>query len=184
LTLSSEGHTDPLDPSDFERLERDHPEGLSAQAIVEFFESRGVPLAEATFRKYVQLGLLPRSRRVGRKGKHRGSHGLYPPGTARAVGTIKDLMAAGKTLEEIRRELGFRSAVQQIERAIDEVHGGLQKDLRQFEVPAGKEKRLRTQLASAHKGAREAVRKLGGVANEIAAEGRPKGTDGPEEDEE
>ena len=39
---------------------------------------RGEPLSEATFRKYVQLGLLPRSVRVGRKGKHRGSQGLYP----------------------------------------------------------------------------------------------------------
>ena len=32
--------------------------------------------SEATLRKYVQLGLLPRSVRVGRKGKHQGSQGI------------------------------------------------------------------------------------------------------------
>jgi DNA-binding transcriptional MerR regulator len=173
---------EPPASSEFDRLERDHPEGLSAQSIVEFFESRGVPLAEATFRKYVQLGLLPRSRRVGRKGKHRGSHGLYPPATARAVGTIKELMAAGKTLEEIQREVGHRSAVAQIERALDEVRDQLARDLGALAFPAGRERALRSQLQGAHRGAREAVRKLGGIANEIAAEGRPKADDGSEEE--
>ena len=51
--------------------------GIGAQ-IVEAFTDAGVRLSEATFRKWVQLGLLPRSRRVGRKGKHQGSLGLYP----------------------------------------------------------------------------------------------------------
>ena len=34
---------------------------------MEIFRPKGVRLSEATFRKYVQAGLLPRSRRVGRK---------------------------------------------------------------------------------------------------------------------
>src|SRR5207244_8115785 len=59
-------------------LELEYPQGISAAQIVDFFVPRGVKLAQATFRKYVQLGLLPRSRRVGEKGKHRGSRGLYP----------------------------------------------------------------------------------------------------------
>src|SRR5205814_1472585 len=61
---------------EYDALEQQYAQGISAAQIVEFFAPRGVKLAQATFRKYVQLGLLPRSRRVGEKGKHRGSHGL------------------------------------------------------------------------------------------------------------
>jgi len=85
------------------RLERVHPDGLSAAAVVELLRQRGVDLAEATFRKYVQLGLLPRSRRVGRKGKHRGSHGLYPVACVARLAEIRMLMTSGLTLEEIQR---------------------------------------------------------------------------------
>ncbi len=88
---------------ELKRLERTHPDGLSAAAVVELFRQRGFDLAEATFRKYVQLGLLPRSRRVGRKGKHRGSHGLYPVSCLARLGEIRGLMDSGLTLEDIQR---------------------------------------------------------------------------------
>nr|AAD42855.1 unknown [Myxococcus xanthus DZF1] len=58
--------------------------GLPARAILKIFRPRGGGLSEATLRKYVQAGLLPRSRRVGRKGKHQGSVGLYPEEAVRA----------------------------------------------------------------------------------------------------
>ncbi|MGB5414867.1 MAG: hypothetical protein WBN01_09515, partial [Polyangiales bacterium] len=45
-------------------IEGAHVEGMSVQQIVETFTARGSRLTEATFRKYVQLGLLPRSVRV------------------------------------------------------------------------------------------------------------------------
>lgn len=85
------------------RLEQEHPDGLSVQAVLEKLRERGITLAEATFRKYVQLGLLPRSRRVGRKGKHRGSHGLYPSGVVGRIAEIRRLMDGGLTLEDIQR---------------------------------------------------------------------------------
>lgn len=84
-------------------LEEAHPDGLQASAVVELLQDRGVHISEATFRKYVQLGLLPRSRRVGRKGKHRGSHGLYPVDCVSRIVEIKALMESGLTLEEIQR---------------------------------------------------------------------------------
>src|SRR5438270_4793057 len=68
-----------------DQLELTYPQGISASQIVDFFAPRGVKLAQATFRKYVQLGLLPRSRRVGEKGKHRGSRGLYPASAIRRI---------------------------------------------------------------------------------------------------
>jgi hypothetical protein len=90
-----------------EALEREHAEGLSTQQVVELFAFRGTALSEATFRKYVQLGLLPRSVRVGRKGKHRGSQGLYPPTVVRQIESIRRLMGQGYTISEIQQEFFF-----------------------------------------------------------------------------
>ena len=77
------------------------------QQIVDTFVEKGERLTEATFRKYVQLGLLPRSRRVGRKGKHRGSQGLYPATAIRQLVHLRQLMGLGFTIEEIQREFLF-----------------------------------------------------------------------------
>jgi len=88
-------------------LEAAHTEGLSTQQVVELFGRKGEPLSEATFRKYVQLGLLPRSVRVGRKGKHRGSQGLYPATIVRQIELVRRLMAQGHTIQDIQREFLF-----------------------------------------------------------------------------
>src|SRR5436305_11245771 len=100
-------------------IERRNPEGLSAAQIVETFRARGIKLSEATFRKYVQQGLLPRSRRVGRKGKHQGSMGLYPATTVRRVNEIKRMMGESYTIEEIQRSfLRFTGEIEAVERGI------------------------------------------------------------------
>src|SRR5688572_32216640 len=65
-----------LQDREIDEIERSWPDGLTSRQIVDVFETRGIRFSEATLRKYVQLGLLPRSVRVGRKGKHRGSCGL------------------------------------------------------------------------------------------------------------
>lgn len=86
-------------------LEARYPDGLTTQDVVELFAARGDKLSEATFRKYVQLGLLPRSVRVGRKGKHRGSEGRYPVAVIRQIDAVRALMAQGYTIQDIQREL-------------------------------------------------------------------------------
>lgn len=91
-----------LDSTEIARVEREQAAGISSREVVRLFESKGARLSAATFRKYVQSGLLPRSRRVGRKGKHAGSTGLYPVAVVRRIDLIKRMMAAGLTLEEIR----------------------------------------------------------------------------------
>jgi hypothetical protein len=88
-------------------IESANPSGLSSGDIVDFFASRGMRFSEATFRKYVQLGLLPRSRRVGSKGKHKGSKGIYPTSTIRQIVEIKKMMALDYTIEEICRYCAF-----------------------------------------------------------------------------
>jgi len=96
-----------LTEEELEAIERENPDGLSSAAIVDAFASRGIKFSEASFRKYVQLGLLPRSRRVGTKGKHKGSRGIYPAGTVRQINEIKRLMNLDFTIEDIRQQFAF-----------------------------------------------------------------------------
>jgi DNA-binding transcriptional MerR regulator len=112
--------------ADLEEIEARFPEGMSVQQVVDAFTARGVRLTEATFRKYVQLGLLPRSVRVGRKGKHRGSQGLYPASAIRQIEHVRRLMGQGFTMEEILREFLFvRGDVEALERQLERVYSAL-----------------------------------------------------------
>jgi DNA-binding transcriptional MerR regulator len=116
-----------LQPDELERIERDHARGLSARVIVDIFRPKGVRLSEATFRKYVQAGLLPRSRRVGQKGKHRGSQGVYPVDAVRRINAIKRMMAEGYTLEDIKRSfVFFKGHIDQAERELQQVFEGFE----------------------------------------------------------
>ena len=108
-------------------MERDHPKGMTVQEIVEAFAERGERLSEATFRKYVQLGLLPRSVRMGRKGKHRGSQGFYPATTVRQLDHIRRLMAQGFTIEEIQKEFLFvRGDIEALSRQIERIYAAME----------------------------------------------------------
>jgi DNA-binding transcriptional MerR regulator len=106
---------------ELEEIERRWSEGIPSQEVISLFQARGVKLSEATFRKYIQLGLLPTSRRVGRKGKHRGSRGLYPVSVVRRINVIKRMMAEDLTLEEIRDS--FFSVQNQLEKAGEAMDG-------------------------------------------------------------
>jgi hypothetical protein len=105
-----------IDAETLTQLEKAHGAGLSSAEILDVFARYDVQLSEATLRKYVQLGLLPRSVRVGRKGKHQGSQGIYPVGVVRQILRIKQMMAESYTIEQIQREFLFiRSEVEQLE---------------------------------------------------------------------
>jgi hypothetical protein len=111
-----------LNESELAEIEARYPDGLSTQEIVEFFAARGERLSEATFRKYVQQGLLPRSVRVGRKGKHRGSQGRYPASVVRQIEAVRALMAQGYTIQDIQREfLCVRSDIDALSRLVSQV---------------------------------------------------------------
>src|SRR5246127_912454 len=96
-----------LEDRELDEIERAWPDGMTSRQIVDVFETRGIRFSEATLRKYVQLGLLPRSVRVGRKGKHRGSCGLYPANVVRQIVRIKEMMADDLTIEQIQKEFLF-----------------------------------------------------------------------------
>ena len=119
-----------LGPEEIERVELEHANGVTARYVVQLFSSRRVRFSEATFRKYVQAGLLPRSRRVGHKGKHRGSTGLYPVAVVRRVNAIKKMMKEGMTLEDIRRSfVYFKNHIDQVDQTLDEVFDGFEQQL-------------------------------------------------------
>ncbi len=119
-----DGHRAGWSEEDLKAIEQVYPQGMTVQQIVDEFRARGERLTEATFRKYVQLGLLPRSVRVGRKGKHRGSQGLYPTGAVRQLVRIRALMAEGVTIEEIRSELLFlQGELDELRRHIERIEG-------------------------------------------------------------
>ena len=111
-----------IDESTLLRIERQHPEGITSAQILQIFAGQGIAMSEATLRKYVQLGLLPRSVRVGRKGKHRGSQGMYPTLVVRQILHIKRMMAESITIEQMQREFLFmRGDLQQLDQALDRV---------------------------------------------------------------
>jgi DNA-binding transcriptional MerR regulator len=155
-----------------DRVEREHAQGISSGDILELFASHGVKFSEATLRKYVQLGLLPRSVRVGRKGKHQGSQGMYPATVVRQIQRIKEMMAQDYTIEEIQREFLFvRGDIEELERTLSKVFDALR--------DAAKERRSETSsraiaydLASAETLARELLAKLSQLEDRLMAQAR------------
>jgi hypothetical protein len=108
-----------LDEKTLTTLEKANPTGLTSAEILDVFARHGIQLSEATLRKHVQLGLLPRSVRVGKKGKHQGSQGMYPVNVVRQILTIKKMMAADYTIERIQREFLFiRNDLEQLGRTL------------------------------------------------------------------
>lgn len=161
---------DILKPDELARIETQHSAGLPARAILEIFRPHGVALSEATFRKYVQVGLLPRSRRVGRKGKHRGSQGLYPVEAVRRINVIKKMMAEGMTLEDIKRSfVFFKNHTDQIERGFAEVLDGLELTLEERNFGAERRAELLGELAQLRGRAREVMRDLSRLGSAITA---------------
>lgn len=159
-----------LGPDELRRIERELGGGVSSRRVVELFQERGVRFSEATFRKYVQAGLLPRSRRVGHKGKHRGSTGVYPPGVVRRINAIKAMMAEGMTLEDIRGSfLSLRGELDDLEETVERIVAGLTRALSGTAGPAAERARLRTELRRSRDEAKRLTRALERLGSRIAA---------------
>jgi DNA-binding transcriptional MerR regulator len=154
-----------LDPAEIEQLERESAAGITSRDVVRLFERKGARLSAATFRKYVQAGLLPRSRRVGRKGKHAGSTGLYPVSVVRRIALIKRMMAAGLTLEEIRESYAvLRHRIQDLDAAF----GELAADLAARAEAHPRRSDAERELEGAERAARSALERLERAAGVLA----------------
>jgi DNA-binding transcriptional MerR regulator len=177
---SSAGGQPPRDESggalfsddELREVEQRHADGITAVQIVELFADRGLRFSEATFRKYVQLGLVPRSRRVGRKGKHRGSLGVYPAKAVRRINAIKRLMAEGLTIEEIQEQLlRFADLIETLEENVGELFGRLDAELAAPRFDSKVRKSLSRDVADARRTADELLRRLDDLSQKVT---RPK----------
>lgn len=109
-----------LSETELKRIESKYSEGIASAAVVKIFVAKGERFSEATLRKYVQLGLLPTSRRVGIRGRHRGSSGLYPAITVRLANEIKKALEHGASLDEVRMgTIGLAGELQQLRHATE-----------------------------------------------------------------
>jgi hypothetical protein len=139
-----------LDEAVLTEIEQQSPAGLTAAQIIEAFVHHGIHLSEATFRKYVQLGLLGRSRRIGRKGKHQGSLGVYPATTVRRVNAIKQMMAAHYTIEDIQRSfLRFTEEIEALQRSMAQLLDGFAAELTAGQFPAERRRALSREIDAA-----------------------------------
>jgi hypothetical protein len=162
-----------LDDAEIDEIERASPNGLTSRQIVDVFETRGIRFSEATLRKYVQLGLLPRSVRVGRKGKHRGSCGLYPAAVIRRVNTVKGMMAEDRTIEEIQRSFArFKDDIDSVQKELRELIAGFE---REAKAPQGRpddedsRRAIENEIIEAKKAAAELVRRISSLERSISA---------------
>jgi hypothetical protein len=153
-------------------IERSWPQGLTSRQIVDLFEQRGIRFSEATLRKYVQLGLLPRSVRVGRKGKHRGSCGLYPANVIRRVNLVKGMMAEDQTIEDIQRSFArFKDEIDGIEKGLRDLMSSFERQAKGPSSTLGPEGRreLEREITEARRAAGELVRRITGLEERLTA---------------
>ncbi len=149
-------------------IETAFPDGLTAVQVVDAFTSRNIKFSEASFRKYVQQGLLPRSKRVGRKGKHKGSLGVYPPKTVRRINFVRQLMADGYTIEQIQGQfLLYTDLVEGVAENLGELCARLLRDGEKLDGPTRRE--LTKDLTEARKEGERLVEKLDELARRVAA---------------
>jgi len=143
---------------------------LTSRQIVDLFETRGIRFSEATLRKYVQLGLLPRSVRVGRKGKHRGSCGLYPANVVRRVNLVKGMMAEDLTIEEIQRSFArFKDEIDSIEKGVRALIAGFEREAKGPALDAERRRGLEVEINDAKRAAGELVRRITGLEVRLSA---------------
>ncbi|MEQ9496816.1 MAG: MerR family transcriptional regulator [Deltaproteobacteria bacterium] len=151
-------------------IERVNADGLSSQQILEVFRGAGAKLSEATLRKYVQLGLLPRSRRVGQKGKHRGSRGIYPVEVVRRVDEIRRAMKDGATLEDLAKAAqATRAKLSHARVSLEEAVDAAEQDLGARELDRTSRSKLKSQLKKLEKDAKDWLKALDRLTTEIQA---------------
>ena len=133
-----------------QRLEQQHPDGMTAQEVVSILVGAWMRFSEATFRKYVQTGLLPRSRRVRAFRRRGGSQGLYPVSVIRRVLEIKRLLADDFTMDEIRQKfLCATSEIDELEESLGRVFDRLEAAIDERERAGEKVAGFRKELSAA-----------------------------------
>lgn len=157
-----------LSEQDLITIEKANADGLTSAQIIQIFQRRGIRFSEATFRKYVQLGLLPRCIRVGSKGKHRGSHGLYPSTTVRRINSIKGLMRESYTIEEIQRSFSnYKQQIDDIEAALEELFKGFLREMSPPRFDVARSRSLQRDIDEARRTAGSLIRQVQKIESQL-----------------
>ena len=159
----------PLTKKEIEKYEKSHPDGISSPEVITIFESKGVKLSEATFRKYIQLGLLPRSKRIGRKGKYRGSRGIYPISIIRKINTIKIMMDEGFTLDDISQGfLLYQNRIEVVSSEIKKIFSELENEIKKSVENKSEKKKISKEMISNRRNAVDLLTKLEKISAQIS----------------
>jgi len=165
-----------LTEEELQEIERTSPNGVISRQIVDLFASRGIRFSEATLRKYVQLGLLPRSVRVGQKGKHQGSRGLYPANVIRRVNVVKGMMAENLTIEEIQRSfIRFKDEIDRIEKSLRELIATFEREAKGPGRAQSRRQELEAEIVDAKRAAAELVRRISSLESRFSTQGEGPG---------
>jgi DNA-binding transcriptional MerR regulator len=160
-----------LDEDELVDIEGRFSKGMSSREIIDVFASRGVRFSEATLRKYVQLGLLPRSVRVGRKGKHCGSRGLYPADVVRRVNQVKAMMARNLTIEEIQRSFArFKQEIEGVSKGLRDLIAGFEREAKGPALKAERRQQIERDIEAAKQAAGELVRRISGLEESFSSQ--------------
>jgi hypothetical protein len=156
-----------IDDATLASIEKEHAAGITSVEILDVFARHDVSLSEATLRKYVQLGLLPRSVRVGKKGKHQGSQGVYPIGVVRQILRIKQMMAESYTIDQIQREFLFiRNDVEQLEQMLGRIFKKLDGVLKERKAERGTQT-VHKEVVDARVLSKDLVARLEAIENKL-----------------
>lgn len=152
-------------------IEGQYPEGMTSRQIVDVFVSRGVRFSEATLRKYVQLRLLPRSFRVGSKGKHCGSRGLYPVGVVRRVNQVKAMMADNRTIEDIQRSfVRFKEEIEGVSQGLRDLIEGFEREAKGPAMSSERRQEIEREIEAAKRAAGDLVRRISGLEANLTSQ--------------
>ncbi len=157
------------------QVEQQHVGGITSVEILSFLAAQNIRFGEATLRKWVQLGLLPRSVRVGTKGKHRGSKGKYPVRVLRRILRIRELMAENLTIEEIQRQFLFvRGDIEALEQTLTNIFGILDRMAQERGDNHATVKAVGGDLARAKALASDLLARLEKIENRFISESQPR----------
>lgn len=178
-TVAASARGTVLEEREIQEIERAWPNGLTSRQIVDVFETRGIRFSEATLRKYVQLGLLPRSVRVGRKGKHRGSCGVYPSLVIRRVTVVKAMMADNRTIEEIQRSfVRFKDDIDGVEKDLRDLLAGLEREAKGPDSrDTDQHREIEREIIEARRAAGELVRRIANLERRLSEREEPATSD-------
>lgn len=94
--------------------------GLTMNQLAELFTDNGERMSVHTVKKYVQHGFIPNCKRVGSKGKHKGSYGIFPASAIERINTIKKVTSGcSDSLEDLR--YSYLTSTTHVLKAIDEM---------------------------------------------------------------